>query len=50
MAKRRKVTKENAFTVVRQIGRDNSDVDANGNSKIHFVRKLIDSEFYHTMI
>lgn len=50
MAKRRKVTKENAFTVVKQIGRDNSNVDANGNSKIHFVRKLTDSEFYHTMI
>ena len=44
------MTKENVFTVVRQIGRDNSNVDANGNSKIHFVRKLIDSEFYHTMI
>ena len=28
------------FTVVRQIGRDNSDVDANGNSKIHFVSSL----------
>ena len=44
------MTKENAFTVVRQIERDNSNVDANGNSKIHFVRKLTDSEFYHTMI
>lgn len=44
------MTKENVFTVVRQIGRDNSNVDANGNSKIHFVRKLIDSEFYHIMI